>query len=705
MPKHGSFVFPQVSSASCPMVRQNAQSHSATEQESPMLHRCLLVGGFLAVWMLAVVGRLYYLQIIQYIPLLSRAQKQQQHTVKLAPERGTIFDRQMQPLAMSRAAESIFAAPAEIVDRAMVANLLAEILGVDGEQLLGHLNTHRSFCFVKRKVSDQDAERVRSLNLKGIYLYKEPQRAYPKRVLAAGVLGYVGTDDNGLAGLEYGMDGDVKGSPGLVMLVNDARLRAFRSTERTGLPGKNVVLSLDENIELFAEKALVETVEKWHAAGGVVVVQNPNTGEILAMASAPGFDPSQATQATPPAPLNRAIAWVYEPGSTFKLVTLTAALEEKLTNPDEVVDCQMGSIVLAGHVIHDWKRFGALTVREILIHSSDVGSIKLGLRLGQERLYRYMRAFGFGAQTEIELPGEECGLLKPPSRWSGLSIGEMSIGQEVSVTPIQLVTAYSAIANGGIRFQPRIVREVFRGGVHDPIRPAAGRRVVSERTAQTMREILTLVVEEGTGKLARLNGYSAAGKTGTAQKIDPSGAYSQSHYVSSFVGFAPASHPAISVLVSIDSPVGGHHGGEVAAPVFKSVAEETLAYLSVPQDRPTQPIPGMGVLKRQPLLKTIGLRPEDPEASSSLESDLAGSSVEVSDSGTTSSPHDTVLVERGPMVTMPNFTGLAVRRVAEECQERGLDLSLSGSGLAVEQNPPAGTRLAPGSQIRVRFAR
>jgi cell division protein FtsI (penicillin-binding protein 3) len=687
------------------MIRQKAQRRSAGEQELPMLHRCLLVGGFLAVWMLAVVARLYYLQIIQYIPLVSRAQKQQQHTVKLAPERGTIFDRQMQPLAMSRAAESIFAAPAEILDRGMAANLLAPILGLDAEPLLGRLNTHRSFCFVKRKVSDEEAQRVSSLNLKGIYLYKEPQRAYPKRDLAAGVLGYVGTDDNGLEGLEYAMDGEVKGSPGVIMLVNDARLRAFRSSERTGLPGKNVVLALDENIELFAEKALAEAVEKSHAAGGVVIVQNPNTGEILGMASAPSFDPSQANQASPPAPLNRGIAWVYEPGSTFKLVTLTAALEENLTNPDEVVDCQMGSIVLAGHVIHDWKHFGALTVRQVLINSSDVGAIKLGLRLGQERLYRYMRAFGFGEQTTIELPGEERGLLKPPSRWSGLSIGEMSIGQEVSVTPIQLVTAYSSIANGGILFQPRIVRDVFRGGVHDPIRPAAGRRMVSERTAQTMREILTLVVEEGTGKLARLNGYSAAGKTGTAQKIDPSGAYSQSHYVSSFVGFAPASRPVISILISIDSPVGAHHGGDVAAPVFKSVAEETLAYLNVPQDRPTQPIPGAGARKRPPVLQTIGLRPENPDAGPSLDADLADTSVEVRDSGTMLSPHATVLVDRGPRVAMPNFLGLAVRRVAEECQEKGLDLSLSGSGLAVEESPPAGTRLLPGSQIRVRFAR
>jgi cell division protein FtsI (penicillin-binding protein 3) len=685
------------------MLHLKVQPRLAGEHVSPMLHRCLLVGAFLFVWLLAAIARLYYLQVIQYLPLLSRAQKQQQHTVKLAPERGTIFDRQMQPLAMSRGAESIFAVPVEIPGRTMVAHLLAPILDLDAEQLLGRLNSHRSFCFVKRKVSDKEAERVRSLDLKGIYLHKEPQRAYPKGALAAAALGNVGMDDNGLAGLEYALDGDIKGRPGIVMLVNDARHHAFRSTERPGLPGKNVVLTLDENIELFAEKALADTVEKWHAAGGVVIVQNPSTGEVLAMASAPGFDPNSGNQAALPVPLNRGVAWVYEPGSAFKLVTLSAALEEKLTNPNEVVDCQMGKIVLAGHVIHDWKRFGALTVRGVLVHSSDVGAIKLGLRLGQDKLYRYMRAFGFGEQTAIELPGEERGLLKPPNRWSGLSIGEMSMGQEVSVTPLQLVTAYSAIANGGILFQPRMVREVFRGAAHDPIRPATGRRVVSERTAETMRGILTAVVEEGTGKLARLNGYTAAGKTGTAQKIDPSGAYSQSHYVSTFVGFAPASHPAITILISIDSPVGGHHGGEVAGPVFKLVAEQALSYLNVPQDRHAEPTPEPRAVKPPRFLRTVKLRSHDSRSSS--EEDLADASEDVHDNNTTMPSQGTVLIDDRPALIMPNFEGLAVRRVAEECQEKGFDLNITGSGLALEQNPPAGTRVAPGSPIWVRFTR
>ncbi len=686
------------------MLRRNLQPRPADEQGAPMRHRCLLLGGFLAAWLLAAVARLYYLQVIQYVPLLARAQRQQQHIVRLAPERGNIFDRQMRPLAMSRGAESVFAAPVEIPDRAMVANLLAPILDVDSRELLGRFDTHRSFCFVKRKVTDQQAERVLSLNLKGIYLHKEPQRVYPNGPLAAPVLGYVGIDDNGLAGLEYALDSDITGRPGLVMLVKDARLHAFHSTEKPGLPGKNIVLTLDENIQLFAEKALADAVTRWRAAGGVIIVQKPNTGEILAMASAPGFDPNQAEQNPPPASANRGVAWVYEPGSTFKLVTLSAALEENLTNPEEVIDCQMGSIVLAGHVIHDHKRFGALSVRQVLVHSSDVGAIKLGLRLGQERLYRYMRAFGFGERSQIELSGEERGLLKPPSRWSGLSIGEMSMGQEVSVTPLQLINAYSAVANGGILFQPRMVRDVFRGNAHDPIRPALGRRILSERTAQTMRELLAGVVEEGTGKPARLNGHSAAGKTGTAQKIDPSGAYSHSHYVSSFVGFAPVQRPELTILISIDSPVGAIYGADVAAPAFKAIAEQALSYLSVPQDRPLDPAPSPSLAKRKrSLLQTVGLRSQEP-SSGVPDADLADASFRVRDDAA-NPPNATTIVDGGPSEVMPNFAGLAARRVAEECQEKGLDLNVNGSGLAVEQSPPPGTKVARGSQIWVRFAR
>jgi len=421
--------------------------------ESTTLRRSLLLGGMITFWMVVAVARLYYLQVIQYVHFLSRAQRQQQRTVELAPQRGEIFDRQMRPLAMSIAVDSVFAVPTEIPDRRTVARLLGPVLGLDVVELEGHLNAFHSFCWVKRKASVEEAGRVRELNLKGIYFQKEMKRFYPKDDLAGGVLGYVGMDDDGLAGLEYGLNDEIRGRPGKILLAEDARRHSFRSVERAGTPGKNLILTLDETIQYIAEKALAAAVLKWHAAGGVVIVQDPNTGEILAMANAPALSPNSFDNNRPEDRVNRAVSWVYEPGSTFKLVTVSAALEEGLTYPAEVIDCQMGSITLAGHVIHDWKRFGALTAQQVLIHSSDVGSIKLGLRLGADRLYHYMRVYGFGNRTEIELPGEERGLLKPPDHWSGISIGEMSIGQEVGVTALQLVSAYSAMANGGISAQ------------------------------------------------------------------------------------------------------------------------------------------------------------------------------------------------------------------------------------------------------------
>jgi len=448
----------------------------------------------------------------------------------------------------------------------------------------------------------------------------------------------------------------------------------------------------------------------------VVIVQNPNTGEILAMASQPTFDPSDFGKSSAQDWQNRGVGWVLEPGSTFKLVSLSAALEEGLTTPEEVINCQEGSIVLAGHVIHDHKPFGDLTVTQVIANSSNVGAIKLGLRLGEDRLYRYIRNFGFGAKTEIELPGEERVLLKPPHGWSGISIGEISIGQEVGVTPLQLVTAFSAIANGGMLYTPRIVHDVFFEEAHEPLLPASGRRVVSERTAERAKSIFTEVVEKGTGTPARLNGYSAAGKTGTAQKIDPSRRYSKSHYVASFVGFAPVPHPAITILVAIDMPVGAIYGTEVAAPVFRSIAEQTLGYLNVPQDSPSRwpqlvtsvpaGIPGQ---KRR---VHAGYLPKDAELLGAAASTVRPASFlktvaseAPADPLSEKTSPGTLVMDDGPLVTVPDFSGLAARRVAEQCQKIGLDLNVMGSGLVVEQEPPAGSRVPEGTAVSVRLER
>ena len=670
------------------------------------LTRSLWLGGFLALWIVALVARLYHLQIIQYVDLLARAERQQQRTIEIAPKRGVIYDRQMHPLAMSLAVDSVFAVPAELPNPEMAVNLLAPVLGLEKGDLLGRFKAFRSFCWVKRKVSAGEATRVRDLNLRGVYFQKEMKRFYPKGELAAQSLGYVGLDDNGLGGLEYQMNDTLKGTPSRVLITADARRQSFHSTEREGLPGRNVVLTLDENIQYIAEKALAAAAARWRIASGTVIVQNPGTGEVLALASYPTFNPNEFGKSQPQARLNRAVAWVFEPGSTFKIVTVSAALEEKLTSPQEVINCQNGSIVLAGHMIHDHKAFGGLTVERVIADSSDVGTIKLGLRLGKERLYRYIRSFGFGTEAGVELPGEERGLLKPPSRWSGISIGEISMGQEVGVTALQLAAAYSAIANGGILFQPRVVRDVFLESTHNPPPPTIGRRVVSRETAQLMREMLAEAVESGTGVPARPAGYSAAGKTGTAQKIDASGTYSKSHYIASFAGFAPVPQPAVTILVIIDSPVGAIYGGEVAAPVFRSIAEQTLGYLSVPQDSPSRwpqvassaPAgsprqkggPQAGFLPSEPGLLGVATPPVQT-VSFSLPSALEA--------------RGTMILDDAPLLTVPDFSGLAVRRVAEECQALGLELNLRGSGFAVEQMPPARAQVPPGSRLWVRFAR
>jgi cell division protein FtsI (penicillin-binding protein 3) len=671
----------------------------------------------LFLWMAGLVVQLYHLQIIDYRDLLVRAQRQQQHVIEVAPKRGEIFDCQMNPLAMSLAVDSVFAVPSEIPDPKMVAGLLGPVLGLDAHDLLGRITNSRSFCWAKRKVTAEEANRVRDLNLKGIYFQQESKRFYPKGDLAAHIVGYVGLDDKGLAGLEYGMDDIIRGRPGRVLLATDARRKSFQSTEWPGQPGKNLVLTLDEKIQYIAEKALAEAVEKWKAAGGVAIVQNPNTGEILAIVSQPTYDPNDFAKSPPEALQNRGLSWVYEPGSTFKLVTVAAVLEEKLADPDEVINCQQGSILLAGHVIHDHKSFASLTVRDVVAKSSDVGAIKLGLRLGAPRLYKYIRGFGFGEKTEVELPGEERGLLKPPSRWSGISIGEISMGQEVGVTAIQLVTAYSAVANGGVLFEPRLVHDLFLGQAHDAMPPVPGHRVISERTANLMKQILAGVMERGTGQTAQLTGYSSAGKTGTAQKVDPSGAYSKSHYVASFVGFAPLGKPAVTILVAIDSPVGAIYGAEVAAPVFKSIAEQTLGYVNVPQDTPSRwpqiasampaGIPG------QKLGDLAGHLPKGSEHLQAAASPVQPASflrVEQTGVSTDREPEAattprTVVMDNGPLVTIPDFSGLAARSVAQECQKLGLELSLLGSGLAVEQNLPAHAQVPPGTRLVVRLSR
>ena len=659
------------------------------------LTRSLILAALLALWSLAALGRLAYLQLVRYEDFLVRAENQQQRVVEVSPKRAEVLDRNLRTLAMSALVDSCFAVPAEIADTKMVGRLLGGVLNLPPQEIEARLGSSRSFVWVARKLRPDIAARIAALNLRGIYFQKEDERFYPKRQLAASLLGYVDIDDKGLGGIEYALDERIRSKPGRMLIFADARRRWYDSTDDRPDAGSSVVLTIDENIQFIAEKALAAAIERTHAPAGSIVVQNPSNGEILAMANWPTFNPNAVSGSPPEARMNRAVSALYEPGSVFKVVTLSAAIDQGLTTPGEIVDCGMGAIYIGKHRIRDHKPFGHLTIAEVLARSSDVGTIKIGLRLGAPKFYDYIRAYGFGSPSGIELPGESRGLLRRVENWTPISVGSISMGQEIGVTPVQMITAMSAIANGGLLYRPQVVLGL-RPQTQPWSRQPPPRRVIRETTAATMRRMLEGVVLEGTGRLARLDGHSAAGKTGTAQKLDPkTGRYSHTDLIASFVGFAPVNNPAVSILVQLDSPVGPHEGGAVAAPVFKHVAEQVLAYLNVPQD---VPLPARDLrAKRNPLAEVplADLADFTPAPESS-----ATPSVE---SPTVSAP--TAALVEGEGVAVPVLTGKSVREVTEICQRLGMNPVLVGTGVVLEQEPPAGATVARGGAITLRFGR
>jgi cell division protein FtsI (penicillin-binding protein 3) len=710
--------------------------------------RLAFFAAFLFLWVLAIGLRLIWLQLVQYGDFNQRAARQQQRSVDVAAARGVIYDRNGHELAMTIAVDSVFAVPSEIPDQATTASLLGRILKTDPRELLERMSSSHAFCWIARKLDPDTSQRIRALNLRGIYFQKESKRFYPKRELAAQVLGYVGLDDEGLAGLERAFDQKLSGTPGKMLISMDAHHHWLGRIEKKPDPGQNIVLTIDEKIQYIAERELDVAMQQTHAEAGTVVVQNPKTGEILALANRPTFNPNSLRNSDVKSLKNRSVSDVYEPGSTFKMVTIAAALEEKITNPDEVVDCQMGSIVVAGKTIHDWKPYGLLSVSQILERSSDVGAIKLGLRLGDDRMYHYIRSFGFGSQTGIELPGETRGITKPVSRWSKISIGAISMGQEIGVSPLQLVSMTSAMANDGIWIAPRIVA----GGIppqsspHTQMvvfHPAQQHRIISSLTAAQMRHMLEGVVLFGTGKRAILDGYTSAGKTGTAQKINPvTHTYDRVKHIASFSGFSPVNNPAITITVILDSPVGAHHGGDVAAPIFARIAQPILEYLNVPHDvevksvqrqllraslKPGQTAEGSPDHLGEDLAQLANNESDKTElqpasvSTAQRKTELVKAS-EVSSASAlpatepplqtgdavaqnTKQGDGTVVLELGSAAIVPSFLGKPLREVVEEAQQAGIEVDVLGSGLARQQNPPPGSRLAAGGHVAVRFAR
>jgi cell division protein FtsI (penicillin-binding protein 3) len=645
--------------------------------------RLMLLALTISLWAFVIVGRLVQLQVLGREGLQRLAARQSERTINLDPRRGSILDREGRPLAVSVDAESVYAVPQDIEDSRGTASALTKALGLDAagqKELLAQLQRSRAFVWVKRKVDPATTRAVRDLQLDGIGFLTETRRYYPQRELAAQVIGYVGVDNTGMSGIEYAFENAIRGRAAKVVVHTDALRRPVGHTDRPSTEGHSVVLTIDQTVQYIAETELDRAMGETGSIAGTVVVMDPRTGEILAMANRPTFNPNRLRASSSDRWKNRAVVDAYEPGSIFKIVTAAAGLEQKVVDPDEVLDCGHGKIEIAGQTIHDHAVFDQLSFRDVFAHSSDVGVIRVAQRLGQERFERYVRSFGFGEPTGVELPGESVGILRPSGKWTAVSLASMSFGQEVGVTALQMTAAAAAIANGGYLMKPLIIRRVedAEGAVERSVTPIAVRRVLNPSTVDVLTSIMKGVVTKGTGRRAAISGYTVAGKTGTAQKIDPTtGRYSTVDHVASFVGFVPASRPALVVLVSLDSPKGPHNeGGDVAAPVFARIAEQTLRRLAVAPD----------------------------DADRVLRASAAPLAAVRTAAGAETAPAIVRTSNDAPPSGIPSMIGLPAREAAVLAARYGLMVELKGSGRVVAQDPEPGHEFEPGMTCRLSLA-
>ncbi len=640
--------------------------------------RLLLLGLSTSLAVAAVALRLSYLTIVAREEYESRGLVQYQRRLKLDARRGTIYDRNGRPLAESVEVDSLYAVPSAFTpERAQqAAGGIARCLGLPRRKVLGQLLGEKDFAWLERKAGAAARRCVEALNVAGVNVVEESRRFYPKRRLAAQVLGYVGTDNEGMGGVEYALEARIKGEPGSRVIWSDAlKRRAGTRVEKRSLPGESIYLTLDENLQYIAETELSAAVAESRSRSGIAIVMIPSTGELLAIASFPSFNPNRFGDAPEIHRRNRSVTDVYEPGSTFKIVAAAAALEEGVVTEDERIDCGQGGIRIADRIIRDHRPFDVLAFREVVTHSSNVGMIRIGQRLGRSRLESYVKAFGFGEPTGVELPAESRGILHPSERWGPVTSASVTFGQEVSVTPLQMVAAANVIAASGYLMRPRLV--LGFGGSDGAFVPALSpepvRRVVGEETAQRMTSILIDVVEKGTGKTAALRGYRVAGKTGTAQKAVPGG-YSKTDFIASFVGFAPALRPELTVLVILDSPEGDHSGSR-AASVFARIVERSLTHLGVPRDE-------------EEVVRFAKVWPQTGPILSG-EASEAPPAVRAAAFST----------EGGPAA--PDVVGLAARDALARFVASGLVPEIEGAGFVVEQIPPAGLLLEEGIEARL----
>jgi cell division protein FtsI (penicillin-binding protein 3) len=682
--EHGSrFKLPW--SGSVQRILRREPAATAPDWRDTLRSRLLICAALLAAWTVAIEGRLLYLQVFEHGDMMARANRQQLKTIKLPAKRGEIVDRGGNLLAYSVDADTIAADPSDIDNPDDVASRICAALdecGAQQRQLMAErLRGKGQFAYLARQVSSDEARRVKALELPGLLFYKESRRYYPKKELAAPVLGYVGLDNGGLAGLESTFDARIRGREGKMLLQTDARRHAMSTREeRPPTAGDGLELTIDEYLQYIADRELRIGVAENAAASGTAIILEPQSGEILAMANWPTFNPNAFNASDVVARRNRAIQDLYEPGSTFKVVTASAAIEEGLVSPTDQIDCSPGYITFGSRMIRDTHEYGVLPFIDVIAKSSNVGAIKVGMKLGPERLGRYISRFGFGQAIAPDFRGENSGIVWSPARLDPSALASVSMGYQVGVTPLQMAAAVSIVANGGELIEPHVVRAFIRNGRREEVLRKVVRRAISAETAATMTAIMEAVVERGTAKtFAQIAGYTVAGKTGTASKL-VNGRYSKSDYNASFVGFVPSRKPVITIVVVIDSPhAHGFYGATVSAPVFKRIAEAALRHLGV---GPTLNAPPPVIVARyDSQAQDVGARPAVAPATPSRAAEIT------------------------PPGQMPDLRGLSARDALRTLTRIGLTARIAGSGFVIEQSPEAGSLLIHGDACILKLGR
>jgi cell division protein FtsI (penicillin-binding protein 3) len=618
------------------------------------------------VLLLIIGGRAVHLQIWQGENFKRLGERQHMKEWIVLPKRGAVLDRGGEPLALSLESQSVYVRPHRVEDPEALARSLARIVSLNFADVRQKVQSEKSFVWIKRQISPAEADRVQALNVEGVGMFYEPNRYYPQGQLAGQVLGFVSRDSEGLEGVELQYNDYIRGETGSSIIERDALGRRVLVQGVKGMQisaGGDIHLTLDTSIQHLAEKELEGTIAKYRAKAGVAIVVEPFTGEVLAMANFPSFNPNNFSKEAAQQRRNRAVADTYEPGSTFKTILAAAALEEGVVGKEDLFYCEMGKYAHAGRIIHDSHPYGWLPFSKILQVSSNIGFTKVAEKLKRERYFKYIEKFGFGQPTGIDLPGEVSGLVRKPETWSAVDLATHSFGQGISTTPMQLAMAYAAVANGGFLMKPYVVRRVLgpRGEILIESQPHVVRRVISERTARTLASILKEVTNEGgTGMMASVEGFEVAGKTGTAQKADLThGGYAARKRVGSFVGFVPADDPRLVVLVLVDEPEVSVYGGVVAAPVFRNIARGALRHLAVAPQK-LDPVPQVATQGDIPLRRAPKKEPNG----------LFG----------------------GGSDSVPDFVGLSLREAVEKARAMKVNVKMRGNGYVVKQEPAPGGR-------------